>query len=88
MIEKSIKQAGLTYINEGYHIFEGKGFTSSVLLAESHVAIHTWPELSLAYVDIFVCNHTKTLSNNAEAIFEDICKHFKCRKYDFKIMER
>jgi len=34
---------------------EGSGVTGVVLLAESHISIHTWPELKYAAVDIFMC---------------------------------
>ncbi len=38
-----------------HHFGEGNGVTGVVLLAESHISIHTWPEHGLAAVDIFVC---------------------------------
>ncbi len=38
-----------------HHFGEGGGVTGVVLLAESHISIHTWPEHALAAVDIFVC---------------------------------
>ena len=39
-----------------FHSFgEGSGVTGVVLLAESHVTIHTWPECGFAAADIFMC---------------------------------
>ena len=38
------------------HQFYPSGFTAVLLLAESHFSIHTFPEISSAYVDIFTCN--------------------------------
>lgn len=38
-----------------HHFGEGAGVTGVVLLAESHISIHTWPELRFAAVDIFMC---------------------------------
>lgn len=38
-----------------HHFGEGHGVTGVALLAESHISIHTWPECSMAAVDIFVC---------------------------------
>ena len=39
-----------------FHAFgEGQGVTGVVLLAESHISIHTWPECGFAAADIFMC---------------------------------
>ncbi len=38
------------------HKFPGGGYTGFLLLAESHLAIHTWPEKEYAAIDIFGCN--------------------------------
>jgi S-adenosylmethionine decarboxylase len=48
--------AGARVIAAHVHGFDGKaGVTGVVLLAESHITVHTWPELGLAAVDIFMC---------------------------------
>jgi spermidine synthase len=50
------QQAGLTIVGDRFHQFAPGGVTGTVLLAESHLAIHTWPEERFATVDVFVCN--------------------------------
>ena len=40
----AVAAAGLTVVGERFHQFEPQGVTGTVLLAESHLAIHTWPE--------------------------------------------
>ncbi|NUB45291.1 adenosylmethionine decarboxylase [Fertoebacter nigrum] len=48
--------AGATIIATHFRVFPGAaGVTGMVLLAESHISIHTWPELGFAAVDIFMC---------------------------------
>ncbi len=48
-----------TVLNEVLHQFEPHGVTALVLLAESHISIHTWPESGYAAVDVFTCGqHT------------------------------
>jgi S-adenosylmethionine decarboxylase len=48
--------AGATILGANVHHFgEGMGVTGVLLLAESHLSIHSWPELEYAAVDVFVC---------------------------------
>jgi len=58
-IESLIKDASKigmsTLLNQITHTFEPQGVTSLALLAESHLSIHTWPELGYAAVDAFTC---------------------------------
>lgn len=51
----AVEIGNFTYINDVYHEFEGGGFSIAVLLAESHVSIHTYPERSYAALDIYGC---------------------------------
>ena len=43
------RDAGLTIVGDRFHQFEPQGVTGTVLLAESHLAIHTWPEARLRH---------------------------------------
>ena len=45
----------MTIVGDRFFQFEPQGVTGTVLLAESHLAIHTWPEYRYAAVDIFSC---------------------------------
>lgn len=48
-----------TVIGYGFHRFKPHGVSGYVLVAESHLSIHTWPEYGYAAVDIFTCGeHT------------------------------
>ena len=52
-----VHAAGLQSVGELFHPFgAGQGVTGVVLLAESHLALHTWPELKAVTVDVYVCN--------------------------------
>jgi S-adenosylmethionine decarboxylase len=60
VIEALLKQgaiaAGASIVYSHFHTFgPGQGITGVVLLAESHISIHTWPELGFAALDIFMC---------------------------------
>lgn len=39
------------------HIFDNKGMTGILLLAESHIAIHTWPENNYAFIELISCKN-------------------------------
>lgn len=45
----------LHVVREGWHAFRPQGITGYVLLRESHISIHTWPELRFALVDVLSC---------------------------------
>lgn len=54
MVEAA-KEAGSTVINSNFHHFSPFGASGVVVIQESHLAIHTWPEYGYAAVDIFTC---------------------------------
>jgi S-adenosylmethionine decarboxylase len=52
--------AGARVIAGHFHRFGGEGGVTGVLmLAESHMSIHTWPEIGLAAVDAFMCGDAR-----------------------------
>jgi S-adenosylmethionine decarboxylase len=55
-IESLIKNSGFTILNFMEHRFEPQGFTAVWLLAESHCALHTFPEENKSYVELSSCN--------------------------------
>ena len=60
LLRESAIAAGATIVYSHFHLFgEGQGVTGVVLLAESHISIHTWPELGFAAADVFMCGHAK-----------------------------
>ena len=52
-----VKELKLSKVNESFKQFEPIGATGFILLEESHVSIHTWPEHQFAAVDIFSCSY-------------------------------
>lgn len=73
---KACHEAGLTVLGEHFYQFKGAdatqigGATGAVILAESHLAIHTWPERGQATLDVYVCNVTIDNSAKAEQLFQ------------------
>ncbi|MEX0593278.1 MAG: adenosylmethionine decarboxylase [Balneolaceae bacterium] len=52
------RESGATIISHNFHKFSPYGVSGVVVIAESHVAIHTWPEYRYSAVDIFTCGET------------------------------
>ena len=53
---QSAKDAGATVLSERWHHFgSGFGYTGVVILSESHISVHTWPEKGYAALDVFMC---------------------------------
>jgi len=55
LLESAVEAANLTKISSHYYQFNPHGATGMILLAESHISIHTWPEYGLATVDVYTC---------------------------------
>lgn len=68
----SINRAGLTILGDLFHQFDGGGVTGTVVLAESHLAIHTWPELQSVTLDVYVCNYTQDNGAKARQVVADL----------------
>lgn len=87
-VEKSMveaaKTAGATVINSTFHHFSPWGISGVVVIQESHLAIHTWPEYRYAAVDLFTCGETV----DPWVSFEHLKKAFKSNKYSALEMNR
>lgn len=49
------KKAGATIVSSHSNLFNPHGVSAVVIIAESHLTIHTWPEHRYAAVDVFTC---------------------------------
>ena len=57
-LREAAQIAGATVLGVHSHKFTPVGVTAFALLAESHISIHTWPELGYAAVDAFTCGQS------------------------------
>ena len=75
------QQSGLTLEGEKWVKFpdwQGQpgGVTGTVLLAESHLAIHTWPETGNVTIDVYVCNFSGDNSGKAQALMDGVVEAY------------
>lgn len=71
-----IESVGVKELGSFYHSFDGGGFTGVVCLSESHIAIHTWPELNYITLDVFLCNYQKNNEAKCHRLFDSMCDYF------------
>lgn len=53
---QAVKASGGTIVREWFHEFSPHGVSGVVVIAESHVAVHTWPEVGVVAIDAFSCS--------------------------------
>lgn len=82
---QQVQRAGLLAVGELFHRYAPppgdesdapQGVTGVVLLAESHLAVHTWPELQAVTLDVYVCNFGADNSQRAQALLEALIAAF------------
>jgi len=69
------KEAKATIVDISFHEFNPFGISGMVIIAESHLSIHTWPEYSYAAVDIFTCG---------DLIKPEVAASFLIREFESK----
>lgn len=82
-----VTRSGLTTMDATFHQFEGSGFTGTVVLAESHIAVHTWPEKQGLTLDVYVCNYNADNSAKARMLFDSIVACFQpteCARHEIE----
>jgi S-adenosylmethionine decarboxylase len=90
----AVKAAGLAAVRDLFHRFApgvadaAAGITGVVLLAESHVAVHTWPELGAATLDVYVCNFGADNSAKARDLLDRLIAAFEPAHVARRTIER
>lgn len=83
---------GLTPVGAIFHQFgsvlEPGGATGAVVLAESHLAVHTWPEVRAVTLDLYVCNFSQDNSSAARLACERLISAFAPARMVRRQLER
>lgn len=77
----AVADAGLTLVADRFFAFppwqgQAGGVTGALLLAESHLAVHTWPERGGVTLDVYVCNFSTDNSGRAERLMQSMVEAF------------
>lgn len=87
--KQSVAAAGLTPVGSLFHSFgAGGGVTGVVVLAESHLSVHTWPESGYVTLDVFVCNHSADNGPKAQQLFDALQAAFNPCEPHLRRVER
>lgn len=57
-MNEAVRRSGATIVRSVFHRYNPQGVSGVVVIAESHISIHTWPEYGYAAVDFFTCGET------------------------------
>ena len=84
---------GLTVVGRLFYAFQDAsgqpaGVTGTVVLAESHLAVHTWPEIASVTLDVYVCNFSGDNSHRAHNLFAEVIAAFAPDKLEKKEVAR
>ena len=79
LCEQLASQSGLSVVARQFHAFApagDAGHTGVLLLAESHLAVHTWPEFRAVTLDVFVCNRVNDNTHKAQRLLDALVARF------------
>ncbi|MBK7899800.1 MAG: S-adenosylmethionine decarboxylase [Azonexus sp.] len=84
---------GLSVVGAHFHQFrdgDGRaaGVTGTVVLAESHFALHTWPEIAGVTLDVYVCNFSADNSQRARGLFAEAIATFAPDRLETREVQR
>ena len=77
-------EAGAHVVETVFHKFNPYGLSGVVVIAESHITIHTWPEYGYAAVDVFTCGQPAL----ADAICVSISAKFNAKTSSMRALDR
>jgi S-adenosylmethionine decarboxylase len=89
----AVRANGLQVVNQLFHTFPSTGsgpggITATVLLAESHLCVHTWPEVKAVTLDVYVCNFGGDHSAKAKALMHMLIERFEPERAEQKRLAR
>ena len=93
----AVRSAGLAPVGELFHRFVPApgadaaapiGITGVVLLAESHLAVHTWPEIAAVTLDVYVCNLGRDNSARAHSLIDRLIATFEPAQIHRQALQR
>ena len=88
-----VEAVGLEAVGELFHTFPGTagskgGVTATILLAESHLCVHTWPEQKAVTCDVYVCHFSGDQSAKARGLMFALVNRFQPQWTEQRSLDR
>jgi len=81
---KAVEYAKATLVKTYFHQFSPYGISGTIVIAESHFNVHTWPEHQFMAIDLFTCGD----SLDPDAAKDYLIAATKAERHDYKILDR
>lgn len=83
-LTEAVRKSGATIVRSVFHRYAPQGVSGVIVIAESHLSIHTWPEYGYAAVDFFTCGETV----DPYKAFETMKEALGCSTYALNELKR
>jgi S-adenosylmethionine decarboxylase len=83
ILRGAAERGSLTVLDEAFHVFPNGAVTGVLVLAQSHLSVHTWPERLLANVDLLSCGEA-----DGARVLEEIRRAIGAGRADVTCLER
>ncbi len=88
ILADSVRAAGFEVVARAGHQFSHQGVTLVLILSQSHIALHTWPEECFAAVDVYVCGDKETISRALETVRGNLIERFGAQSHTDRVIDR
>jgi S-adenosylmethionine decarboxylase len=78
-INKTLIHNSLINVGNSSYVFENASFTAAICLMESHICIHTWPEINTVTVDVYLCNYSQDNTLKVKSIATKLVEYFEAK---------
>lgn len=72
LLYAAARESGATPLVFSFHKFEPHGVTAALILSESHISVHTYPDHSAVFVDVFTCGEHTTPQNGVRYLVQEL----------------
>lgn len=79
-----VDKINATFVSKSFHHFSPHGVSGVVVIAESHITIHSWPEHNYAAIDVFTCDE----SIDYKLVEDLMVEKFKSKKHQAQTIKR
>ena len=88
LLTRAAEEARAHVVAQVFHPFSPHGVTGVLVIQESHLSVHTWPEEGFVTVDVYVCNYTTDNTAKAERVFRALEAALKPLRKRFQAIHR